>query len=222
MALRHCPPPAWRHLAAGAWLCLAAVAAAAGPATSTGTEARTGKARAAAASGTTWAELSPAQREALAPLASHWGGIDEPRKRKWLAIAQTFSRLPPAEQATLHSRMTEWAALSPQQRTDARLNFAEAQQLSPDDKKAKWEAYQALSPEEKRKLARSAAPRTPIPAAAVRPVPAQKLATVPRSSGDAKPARIMVAPAHDEPPSAGPAATVPPAPPAEPAAAVDN
>ena len=51
-----------------------------------------------------------------------------------------------AEQAKLHSRMTEWAALSPQQRTQARLNFAETKQLSPDDKKAKWEAYQALPP----------------------------------------------------------------------------
>ena len=62
-----------------------------------------------------------------------------------------------AEQAKLHSRMTEWAALSPQQRTQARLNFAETKQLSPDDKKAKWEAYQALPPEEKRKLAAGAA-----------------------------------------------------------------
>mgnify|MGYP003575567476 CR=1 FL=1 len=213
-------PPAWRRLGTGALLCLALVAAA-GHATAGGPEPRPGKARSAASAGTTWAELSPAQREVLAPLASHWAGIDEPRKRKWLAMAASFSRLPPEEQAKLHSRMTEWAALSPQQRTEARLNFAEAQQLSPDDKKAKWEAYQALSPEEKRKLARSAAPRTPIPAAAVRPVPSEKLATVPRSSGDAKPARIMVVPAH-EPASSRPAAPVAPAPPAEPAAAVDN
>ena len=61
-----------------------------------------------------------------------------------------------AEQDKLHSRMSEWAALSPQQRTQARLNFGETKRLSPDDKKAKWEAYQALPAEEKRKLAASA------------------------------------------------------------------
>ena len=52
-------------------------------------------------------------------------------------------------QARLHSRMAEWAALSPQQRTLARMNFAESQKVETDDKRAKWEAYQALPPEEK-------------------------------------------------------------------------
>ena len=50
--------------------------------------------------------------------------------------------------------MTEWAALSPQQRAQARLNFAEIKRLPADERKAKWEAYQALQPEEKRKLGR--------------------------------------------------------------------
>ena len=72
--------------------------------------------------------------------------LSEAQKRKWLALsAELPASMPRAEQAKLHSRMTEWAALSPQQRTQARLNFAETKQLSPDDKKAKWEAYQALS-----------------------------------------------------------------------------
>lgn len=129
-----------------------------------------------------WADLTPAERNALAPLARTWDQFSEGHKRKWIALAQNFPRLPPNEQAKLRSRMTEWAALSPRQRTDARLNFGELQQMSPDDKKAKWEAYQALSPEERRKLADGAAPKPPATAAAVRPVPAQKLATVPKPS----------------------------------------
>jgi hypothetical protein len=84
-----------------------------------------------------------------------------------------------AEQAKLHSRMTEWVALSPQQRTQARLNFGQTQQLSPDDKRAKWEAYQALPPEEKKKLAARAA-KPPATAAAVKPVPTDKLAVAPK------------------------------------------
>jgi hypothetical protein len=145
-----------------------------------------------------WAELTVAQQQALAPLSGSWGGISEAQKRKWLAMSQNFPRMPPAEQARLHSRMTEWVNLSPQQRTQARLNFGETKQLSQDDKKAKWEAYQALPPEQKRKLAAGAPARTPTTAAAVKPVPAQKLATVPpRSRGDIKPPRIAAGPTPD-------------------------
>ena len=130
-----------------------------------------------------WAELTPQQQQALAPLTGTWRVLGEAHKRKWLALSENFATMPPAEQARLHSRMTEWAALSPQQRTLARLNFAEAQRVAPNDKRAKWEAYQALSPEEKRKLAAGAAAAKPAPpptAAAVRPVPQQKLAKIPK------------------------------------------
>lgn len=188
------------------WLAVAAGAAIAQPTPNARNDKSAAARPAGPATGPTWSQLSPAQRNALAPLASHWHTIDEARKRKWLALAENFARLPADEQARMHSRMTEWAALSPQQRTEARLNFAEAQQLSSDEKKAKWEAYQALPPEEKRKLARSAAPRTPLPAAAVKPVPADKLATVPRFAPDAKPARITVAPPPSTAPAADPAA----------------
>jgi len=86
----------------------------------------------------------------------------------------------------------EWAALSPQQRTQARLNFAEAQALPDDDKRAKWEAYQALSPEEKKKLAAGAGKPVPPTAAAVRP---QKPATVAKAKkADAASPKIAVAP----------------------------
>jgi hypothetical protein len=128
-----------------------------------------------------WTELTPAQREALAPLAPpRWDTVSEAQKRKWLALSENYPKMSGAEQAKLHSRMSEWVALSPQQRTQARLNFGETKQIPADDKKAKWEAYQALSPEEKRKLAAGAA-KPPATAAAVKPVPADKLATVPKS-----------------------------------------
>ena len=141
-----------------------------------------------------WADLSAPQKQALAPLASQWETLSEPHKRKWLAMAANFPKMPAAEQTKMHSRMAEWIALSPNQRTEARLNFGETQQLSADEKKAKWEAYQALPPEEKRKLAASAVAKPPATAAAIRPVPAEKMASVPRSVGaETKPARIVVA-----------------------------
>jgi hypothetical protein len=142
-----------------------------------------------------WSELTAPQQQALTPLAPKWDAISESQKRKWLALSQNFPKLSGPEQAKLHSRMSEWVALSPQQRTEARLNFAETQQLSPDDKKAKWEAYQALSPEAKRKLA-ATAPKAPATAAAVKPVAPAKLAVMPRPGlrQDAKVPKIAAAP----------------------------
>lgn len=161
-----------------------------------------------------WTELTAPQQQALAPLAATWPTISEAQKRKWLVISHSYAGLPAPEQAKLHSRMSEWVALSPQQRVQARLNFAESKQLSADDKKAKWQEYQALPPEEKRKLAAGAASaaKPPTTAAAVKPVPAQKLATVPRA-GDAKPPRIAAAPNQVDHNTLLPQ-PVPPAPPA--------
>jgi len=139
-----------------------------------------------ASSGPSWSELSTAQKAALKPLAGSWAGISAAQKRKWIALSQNYPSLPPTEQAKLHSRMDDWASLSAAQRNQARLNFAETKQLSPDQKKSKWEAYQALTPQEKQKLA-TGSPATPAGAAlAVTPVPKQKLADVPPSRSDLK------------------------------------
>lgn len=124
------------------------------------------------------------QQQALAPLASSWNtNISEAQKRKWLEISKNYPSLPPEGQANLHSRMNEWVTLSPQQRAQARLNFGKtkelSKQLTPEEKKAKWETYQALSPEEKQKLAAKASPKPTGAATAVKPVAPQKLAPVP-------------------------------------------
>lgn len=132
-----------------------------------------------------WMDLNEAQQQALAPLAQLWPTMTEPHKRKWLAISQNFGQLSSDEQTTVQGRMREWAALSPQQRAAARLNFADAKQLLQEDKKAKWEAYQALSPEAKQKLA-AQQPLQPIlgAAPAVKPVSPTKLATPPAASAN--------------------------------------
>ena len=141
-----------------------------------------------------WRDLSARQQRALEPLAPHWDSLAEPHKRKWLALSRNYAKLPPADREILHSRMIEWAALSNQQRTQARFNFAEVKQVPVDERKAKWEAYQALSEEEKRRLAERATPR-PGAAAAIRPVPSQKLAPLPAVAADGQHTpRIQLAP----------------------------
>lgn len=132
-----------------------------------------------------WTELTVPQQQALKPLAATWNSISEAQKRKWLEVSKNYPTLPPAGQATMHSRMNEWVAMSPQDRAAARLNFAKtkelSKQLTPAEKKAKWETYQALSPEEKAKLAAKATPKPAGAATAVKPVPPQKLAVTPKN-----------------------------------------
>jgi len=126
-----------------------------------------------------WQDLSAAQQQSLRPLAANWNGLSEAQRRKWLAIAAGYPKLSSIEQATLHSRMTEWAGLSQSQRAQARLNFADTKQVDASQKAANWQAYQALSADEKKKLM-VAAPQRPAGAtAAVKPVQPQRLATVP-------------------------------------------
>jgi hypothetical protein len=116
-----------------------------------------------------WKDLSPAEQSSLRPLAANWDNMGIGQKRKWLSLAKDFDKLPSSQQAKMHARMTEWTALSPQQRADARINFAHNRELTdgltPEQRKAQWQAYQQLSPEERRKLAESA-PKASIAGAA--------------------------------------------------------
>ena len=131
-----------------------------------------------------WMDLTESQQQALVPLAQLWPTMTEPHKRKWLAVSQNFTQLTADEQSTVQGRMREWAALSPQQRAAARLNYADAQQLLQEDKKAKWAAYQALSPETKQKLAAQQGKPLVGAAPAVKPVAPAKLATPPAASNN--------------------------------------
>ena len=100
-----------------------------------------------------WKNLTQSQKKALAPLAPHWAQISLAQRNKWLVMSNNFDNLSPREQATLHHRMADWAALSPQQRAQARLSFNETKTLGSDQKKSQWEAYQALSQDDRKKLA---------------------------------------------------------------------
>lgn len=126
-----------------------------------------------------WETLNTPQKLALYPLADRWALLSSLQKRRWLALAQGFAALPADEQARLHDRMTEWASLSAQQRNQARLNYAITNRLAPQDKRSQWNAYQALSEEERRQLAARAAVKPLGAAPALRPESPKKLAKVP-------------------------------------------
>ena len=100
-----------------------------------------------------WSELTPAQQQALAPLATEWDKVDTLRKKKWLEIGNKFASMKPDEQQRIQERMREWVRLTPEQRRVARESFARTKKLDADQKSAKWQEYQQLPEEQKKKLA---------------------------------------------------------------------
>lgn len=159
--------------------------------------------------GLAWRNLSAPQKQALQPLASHWHRLSDDRKRKWLVISRNYAKLPAAEQAKLHRRMSNWASLSQQQRAQARRVYSETKTLSAEQKAAQWEAYQALSPEEKRRLAAHARAR-PAGVATVKPASSSRRAVVPPRRPTAAASDTPRAPIHAQTllprPAAAPAA----------------
>jgi hypothetical protein len=142
------------------------------------------------AGGVDWNTLTAEQREALSPLSGLWDTLHPSHQRKWIALAYSYDRMGADEQATLQGRMAEWAKLTSTQRTQARLNFGEVRRVPADEKRAKWEEYQALSAEERQRLAKKR-PNPPVGAApALRPPPADRIVHSPASvaaSGSANP-----------------------------------
>jgi hypothetical protein len=171
-------------------------------------------------SGPEWGTLTTQQKLALYPLSERWALISESQKRRWLDLAINYPSLSEEEQRKFHDRITDWASLSAQQRNQARLNYAVTKRLAGDDKRAQWEAYQALSDEERKALASKAAPNPHGAATALRPVSPKKLVQVPaatQASPD-RPNAPKIPPVVDHSPRV--AAPVPqPAPPAAPVSA---
>jgi hypothetical protein len=108
------------------------------------------------ASSQEWKDLTPRQQSALRPLAPHWNSLDDAGRDKWVTVADRYWNLPATEQQLVQARMTQWAKLPPSERGEARLRFQQTRELSAAERQQKWAAYQALSDEQKRGLARAA------------------------------------------------------------------
>ena len=118
------------------------------------------------AAGAAWQGLTPGQKQILAPLERDWGVIDAQRRAKWLEVAAHFPSMPEAEKQRLQARMADWARMTPAQRSSARLQFQEARRLPPDERQARWLAYQSLSEDDRHALAQKSKPAGKIASAA--------------------------------------------------------
>ncbi|MBX9849118.1 MAG: DUF3106 domain-containing protein [Rhodocyclaceae bacterium] len=107
-----------------------------------------------------WHELSPQQRQILAPLAAEWDQMEAVRRKKWVGIAGRYPHMTAEEQTRIQYQMREWIRLSPQQRIVAREKY-KALRNAPADQRAnireQWLRYQELPGEEKLRLQEEAA-----------------------------------------------------------------
>ena len=141
-----------------------------------------------------WADLSAPERQSLEPLREVWPTLSQGHRRKWQALAKNYPQMAESDRQRLHSRMVDWAALSPTAREQARVNFAETKKLPVDARAATWEAYQALSEEEKKALLVAASKKPAGAAVAPRPVAPHKLAEVPVTRKSPEPVKAKAPP----------------------------
>lgn len=142
-----------------------------------------------------WNQLTVEQRTILSPLGNEWDKMEHFRLKKWLGIADRFSRMSPEERRRMQDRMREWAIMTPEQRAKVRDSYKDFKQLPPEKKQAvkeNWETYSRLPEEEKTKIkqnkaaARNSTPGDPAPAApspeqpAAAPTPAASTTETPK------------------------------------------
>lgn len=96
-----------------------------------------------------WSDLTPAQRRVLEPFESQWNALPISEKRAWANLAGRFPKMKPDERKRVEKRVTEWAALTPEQRRLARANYRLAQQVARENVLAEWENYQGMTPEQR-------------------------------------------------------------------------
>lgn len=114
----------------------------------------------------TWTELTPEQKQVLAPLSGEWDMLESWRRKKWLGITQRYFGMHPEEQARIQRRMMDWVNLSPDERKAARERYKKMQKAPPEHLEAfkqKWNEYKQLPEEEKQKLTAEAANAKPVP-----------------------------------------------------------
>ncbi|MBI5920086.1 MAG: DUF3106 domain-containing protein [Betaproteobacteria bacterium] len=143
----------------------------------------------------TWAELSPQQREILAPLSSEWDKLESFRRKKWVGIAQRYPAMSAEEQQRLQLRMKTWVSLSPEERKQAREQYKALRKVPLEQRQTvnqKWQEYKNLPDAEKERLKQVATTRKTQPksgASRVAPTPPPVApATPPAAAASAEPA----------------------------------
>lgn len=105
-----------------------------------------------------WTQLTPSQKEALAPLAQEWSALAEKQQHHFIKLAKHYPQLDSAQKQRLQERLIQWSKLTPEQRKLAREKF-QAFSAVPEEDRA--QVKQMIRQQEADKLAAPAASGTP-------------------------------------------------------------
>ncbi len=117
---------------------------------------------AAPASSIQWNSLTPAQKQALAPLEKDWVSLGKERQQKWVVFAAKYQQMNPDDQKRTQDKMNAWSRLTPEQRLAARENYIRSNKYQPEQRKQKWDEYSQLPDDQKAQLANHASKKTII------------------------------------------------------------
>jgi hypothetical protein len=125
----------------------------------------------------TWAQLSPAQQEKLAPLAQQWDQMPASRRVRALERLERKARwdaMTPEQREKLREGARNFRDLPPELREKMRLSMATLRQLPEAERKELFRLWRGLDPEQRRAwLERGGPGLSPPPAAATQPPPAR-------------------------------------------------
>ena len=96
-----------------------------------------------------WAELTPIQQEALAPLSKDWDALFKKQQQHFLKMADHYPTLTPVKKERFHKGLVAWSKLTPEQRKRARERYLS---ISPEKRE---QIKQRLREREARKTAAS-------------------------------------------------------------------
>lgn len=116
---------------------------------------------AAAAPFVAWAQLTPAQQEALHPLSAQWDTLPTKLQKNLLYAAKRYPKLTPEQKQRFQNKLEKWSKLTPEQRKRAREKF---QAFSKVPKAQREQVKQMVRQQEANKAASSASsvpPATP-------------------------------------------------------------
>lgn len=104
-----------------------------------------------------WADLTPAERSALAPIQRGFDALDAQQRRKWRAFVPRFERMSPKERQNAQSKMERWARMTPEERLAARAQALRDREQSRSHRSESWEKWRGLSESEREALSEQAA-----------------------------------------------------------------
>ena len=103
--------------------------------------------------GPLWSALSAEERQILAPFEAQWNGWSVEEKRAWLLVVRNrYPGMSEAERLAWHRRIEQWAALSPEQRRTARLNYRLLRRMPAPEQAEEVRRFQSLTPEQRQVL----------------------------------------------------------------------